>query len=351
MNRQDPPSANPSGASDPASADSADHGIEALLREVGARAEASPQVTEAVHAVVHAQWRAMVQAHTRRRRAVRLMLAAGLAAVVAGAVVLRAVRPVSQPQWAATFVRVEGEPQVEVAGVLHVAQPGEVLRAGMRLSTGAAQAALSLATDGALSVRVDTASRLLFDAPGIIELEAGTVYIDANAARGTVPLTVRTAAGVVRHIGTQYQVRTVTGPMQGIEVSIREGRVEIASEYGTNTVVAGERVAVSTSGSIVRSALPAYDASWQWATQMAPPFDIAGRPLSEFLEWVARETGRELTYDSPVAQRAAVALKLGGSIAGLDPGTALAAVLSTTRFERIDAPPSALRIALRDRTR
>jgi ferric-dicitrate binding protein FerR (iron transport regulator) len=291
---------------------------------------------------VQAEWRAVVRARSRRR-ALAVALAAGVVGLAA-AVVLRVRQP--EAQWVANVVRIEGQPQIEFAGEQHQAQAGEALLSGARMQTADARVALELGSNSALSLRIDTGSQVLFKAPDVIELQAGALYVDASAVATTVPLTVHTAAGVVRHVGTRYQVRTVAGRMSGIEVSIREGRVEIASNFGTNIGIAGERVAVSTAGGIERSALSAYDASWQWATRVAPPFDIADRSLSAFLEWVARETGRELVYDSPAAQRAATGLMLFGSIAKLDPDTALAAVLSTTKFRRLPSTDGSLRIAL-----
>ena len=35
-------------------------------------------------------------------------------------------------------------------------------------------------------------------------------------------------------------------------------------------------------------------ASWAWVETLAPEVDIEDRPLEEFLDWVARETGRKL---------------------------------------------------------
>jgi hypothetical protein len=52
------------------------------------------------------------------------------------------------------------------------------------------------------------------------------------------------------------------------------------------------------------------------------------------LQWTARETGRHLTFSSPEAEATASAVKLRGSIAGLDSDAALAAVLATTQLRR-----------------
>lgn len=343
MSSQYPSSADtPPGLPDTAKPLDQDAGIEELLREVGAREEPGEQLTEAVRQAVQAEWRAVVRGRSRRR-VFAVALAAGVVGLAA-VVVLRVRQP--EPQWVANVVRIEGQPQIEFGGARHLAQAGDALLSGTRMATADARVALEFGSSRALSLRIDTGSQVLFKAPDVIELQAGALYVDASAVATTVPLTVQTAAGAVRHVGTQYQVRTVAGRMNGIEVSIREGRVEIASNYGTNTGVAGERVGVTTAGGIERSGLSSYDASWQWATRVAPPFDIADRSLSAFLEWVARETGRELVYDSPAVQRAAAGLELFGSIAQLDPDTALAAVLSTTKFRRLQSPDGSLRIAL-----
>jgi hypothetical protein len=79
---------------------------------------------------------------------------------------------------------------------------------------------------------------------------------------------------------------------------------------------------------------------------VVPQFDIADRSLDAFLHWAARETGRKLTYVDTAAQTAAERVKLRGSIAGLSPDVALAAVLSTTQLRRIETNDELISIAL-----
>jgi ferric-dicitrate binding protein FerR (iron transport regulator) len=204
---------------------------------------------------------------------------------------------------------------------------------------------LNVGSTSTLSLRIDSGSQLQFSAPDKVELQAGALYIDAGA-HSSVPLTVQTVAGAVRHIGTQYQVRTLAGALRGIEVTVREGRVEIANQYGTNTGTPGERVAVSTKGSIARSAVAPYDASWEWAEHLAPPFEFEGNSLDAFLTWVARETGRELIYDSAAARGAALVV-MRGSIARLNPDQALMAALSGSKLQQLPTDASKLHIALK----
>ena len=333
-----------------------DAGIEELLREVGARAEPTTQLADEVRAAVYAEWRAMVEGRERRRRGVGFALAAGVVGLVAASVVAVRIGQrdpqqalAREPQPVATIVRVNGHPQIEQAGQLHEAALGEVLSTGMRLQTADSSVALDFANGAKhLSLRLDADTQLRFSKLDTVELQTGALYIDAGNTGEGAPLIVQTAAGAVRHVGTQYQVRTIAGSVPGIEVSVREGRVEIASDYGTNTGSAGERVAVSRAGAISRSAVLAHDPSWQWVAQVSPPFSMDGKPLTSVLEWVARETGRELIYDSAAARQAAAAGLMRGSIINVPLDKAIPAVLSASNKVKLaELSENTLRITLK----
>ena len=83
---------------------------------------------------------------------------------------------------------------------------------------------------------------------------------------------------------------------------------------------------------------------------VAPGFDIEGRSLEAFLSWVSRETGLRTDLHDEDTVRAAE-IDLHGSIDGLTPVEALAAVLpacglkhridaGTLQIERLDAGDS-----------
>jgi ferric-dicitrate binding protein FerR (iron transport regulator) len=177
-------------------------------------------------------------------------------------------------------------------------------------------------------------------------LTDGALYVDADPAATDHDLIVETVAGDVRHLGTQYQVRQSKGIL---EVSIREGRVEIAHPHGAALASAGERVRINAAGEIERQAISAQDSDWDWAEKTTPPFAIDDRTLADFLDWVARQTGRQIVYASSEAQTVAQSLKLRGSIEGLDPDTALSAVLSTTDFVRYETNPNLIGVELTHR--
>ena len=69
--------------------------------------------------------------------------------------------------------------------------------------------------------------------------------------------------------------------------------------------------------------------AWQWVQEIAPSFAIEGRTLGEFLAWVGRETGWQVRWLDAGAAPRALAVVLHGSVEGLPPEQALAAVLPT----------------------
>ena len=318
-----------------------DTSIEELLLQVGARDEPSADMMLEVQAAVHAEWQSMLRARRTRRQFIAVGIAAS--AVLAVGVAFFGVRHMAPtPTQVAQIMRIDGHllvrPQGQTARELAVAQSvstGETIQTDDR-SRAALQfgAAVSLRLDQGTIVKVASADELV--------LTAGALYIDSQA-QNPQELTVRTDAGSVRHVGTQYEVRTHADDMV---VSVREGRVMIANAAGTSSGVAGEEIRVTPRGQIVRGSVAAHDPRWQWAARTAPQFDINDHTLAVFLEWVARETGRKVVYASSEAQSAANGLKLRGSIVGLDPDTALNAVLSTTQLHRYQTKDELIGIAL-----
>ena len=321
-------------------------GIEELLQQVGARDEPAADMMREVEAAVHAEWQSTLQERRARRRVVTLGIAAS--AVLAVAIAVFGVRYLApEPMQVAQITRVDGHllvrPAEQSARELAVAQSvstGETIQTDDR-----SRAALQFG-DG-LSLRLDRGTIVKVASADELVLTAGAVYVDSQGvdSQGDDPqeLTIRTDAGSVRHVGTQYQVRTHADDM---EVSVREGRVMIANAAGTSSGVAGERIRVTPRGEIVRSTVAAHDPVWQWAAHAAPQFEINDRALTEFLDWVSRETGRRVVYASDAARNTASDVKLRGSIAGLDPDTALSAVLSTTQLQRVQTEDELIGIAL-----
>lgn len=307
-----------------------DAAIDQLLREVGARDLPAAGVMNEVRQAVHGEWRAMVEQRKRRNRFIAYGVAASVAAVaLAVAIGLRFTAALPHP--VALVARVEGVLQVDQAG----SGDWRAVKAGEQVATGdtirtdeGTRAALDFGNG--VSVRIDAGSLVSLAAADRVVLDHGGLYVDADPRSGVQhPLVIETAYGSVRHLGTQYQVRTARS---SIEVGIREGRVEVTSAAGTDAGAAGEQLIIPSEGPITRTTISPQDARWQWATQIAPGFDIDHQPLAGFLDWISRETGRQLVYATPDVEARAQQLILRGSVSDLAPEQALAAVLVTTPF-------------------
>jgi ferric-dicitrate binding protein FerR (iron transport regulator) len=219
--------------------------------------------------------------------------------------------------------------------------PRATLAAHDSLASGAAGGALLRLGPG-LTLRLAAGSRLAFDAAGSVTLEAGTVYVDADPARGPQPLAVGTRWGVVSHLGTQY---SVGADGARLEVAVREGRVRLARD-GAAPVEArrGELLRVATSGAVQRETLARDDARWAWIADLPTAFDTDGASLAGFLAWYARETGRGVVFADPADAARAADVRLAGSIAGLAPEQALDVVAASTG---LDVQRDAARLVLR----
>lgn len=324
--------------------ESNDASIEELLRAVGARNEPSPEAAQEVMSAVHAEWRDIVQQRRQQQRVVAWRIAAGVAlAVLISTFAYRFMAP--EAAQVASIAHVDG--RLLASSEDTVPEPrasGQFIRVGDTVQTDAQSRAAVSFPDG-LSLRLDHDTQLIVDDTDRITLAAGAIYIDAPSgnAGNADALTVNTRAGSVKHVGTQYEVRTQADAML---ISVREGRVMVTNATSSNTGEAGQVLRLSTAGELTRSMLAATDPYWLWTLQAAPAFNIENQSLAAFLQWIARETGRHVVYSSPQAEAAATGVKLRGSIAGLDADAALAAVLSTTQFRRYQTDAAEIGIEL-----
>lgn len=315
-----------------------------LLRSVGAREEPSFDISQQVQAAVHAEWSAMVAVRRRRRTGVWALAASVCAMAVGAAITVQHFDEDGEP--IATMLRTEGE-----VFVAHDATDWSRVEAGQQIAIGdsiRSEARAALALNSGISVRLDRGALVRVTDRDRWALDVGAVYVDSGVDRHEDPFTISTKAGSVRHVGTQYEVRTMD---RGIDVSVREGRVMVENDHGSNVATAGERLTISYEGSVQRAHLSPSDQRWDWATDISPTYPIENVSLAAFLEWVARETGRQLIYESEQARRLAAREILHGSIEGLSPDAALTAVLSTTFLHRDETKPDVIRIGVKTASR
>lgn len=312
-----------------------DQDLAALLEAAGPRVQPSSLAAREVRAVVEAEWRAAVDARRQRRRYATWAAAASLA--VAGVGVWIA-RPWFAPpgEGIATLTRVTGIVEANSGrGRWTPVVDGSEVTAGTRLRTGTGGRA-ALALGDVLTIRLDTHTQLRLADAGHAALDAGAVYVDAGATRGmeVSRFDLETPAGIVRHLGTQYEARLARGTLS---VGVREGRVSVDGRSGRVTAGAGERLVIAD-GRIERERLDPSAAAWIWVSAVTPPFSIEGRSVDAFLAWAGRETGRQIVYASPEAEARARSVTLRGTVEGLTPDEAVAAVLATTTLDPVIEP-------------
>ncbi len=284
---------------------------ERLLRLAGPRLDVEPARTTRVRQAVLDEWQAVTARRTARRRAlVGVSLAALAATAVIAVLIMRSPGAGRAPDAVATVER-----------PLEVARPvgaGERIEAAderglaIRLTSGE-----SLRLDGGTSIRLVTGS--------VVELERGAVYVDSGRD-GASRIEIQTPFGVVRDVGTQFEVRLTNASLR---VRVRTGLVEL--QRGDEIVAArpGTELAVDASG-VTRRVVEPFGRDWAWAAALAPGFAIEGRSLAAFLEHVCHEHGWTLVYADAELSREASGIVLRGSVDGLSPEDAVAVALATS---------------------
>ncbi len=188
-----------------------------------------------------------------------------------------------------------------------------------------------------LTVRVDQGSRIRWIGEGVIELEAGAVYVDAFPGADGPDLEVRTPLGAARHIGTQFEVRWIDGEVSATRVRVREGSVLFyaINEAPAATVTAGDEWTLAEDGSVVTGRVEPWDPEWDWVQSSAPQFDLRGRTVGEYLAWLARETGWTIRFASPEleAQIGPSSVDTGGNLGDFRPDETADLVLDGARLD------------------
>jgi ferric-dicitrate binding protein FerR (iron transport regulator) len=313
--------------------------LRGLLREMAPEAEPTPEVRERIRLAVASEWRATVAPSpvpaTRRWQRPALALAASLAVVAVALGVFQSGPSTSAPVMA-TLTRLSGAVEAGVGADLQHVTAGQSLSVGQQLVTGPrGKAALTLAKG--VTLRLDTDTRIALAGIDRVIVERGAVYLDSGERPSAGSrLRIDSTFGSTQHLGTQYEVRVSPDQMR---VGVREGQVALTDEVrGATPAVAqaGEQLTIGTTGALTRGAVDRQDPRWNWITDVTPPYAIEDRRLSEFLGWVCRETGRDLVFASPQVEAEASEIVLRGSVAGLSPDAALAAVMATTNLSYSD---------------
>ena len=326
-----------------------DDDVSRLVRLAGPRAVVPEVVSRRVHAAVHARWREHVRAKRRRRLVMMTMMAAAaiLAAVAIMTMSERRFRPRGgSPELAAARDPIAflehvtggalwssagapstgaGHPSTASAqGTFQALTIGAAVSEHTWLDTRqAARAALRI--PGVASIRLDRNTRVQIQSASVLLLDHGALYVDTGTGDRT-PLEIRTGHGVVRHLGTRFEVQTAP---DFTRVRVRDGRVVLVRDQDQREASAGTELAVGDARGVVRRDVPIYGPDWAWVEQSAPEFAIEGQSLEALLRWTARETGWTVRFASDRTARSVAGIRLHGSSTGLTPSETLEAVLPT----------------------
>ncbi len=297
-----------------------------LLRLGGMRPDVPAERESRVKQAFLDEVRATARARVVRRRMATAAALLSMAAAAVVAIRLGVTREVVRPivEVVATVERLEGEGvrQNGSTAPLRITL-GDPVHPGDRIVSGAT-GRIGLRLANGASLRFDYGSSAHLVSLNSIALDAGAVYVDSGSASPV--LEIATSFGIIRDIGTQFEVRLGDSSLR---VRVRSGVVEVHRGADVSSGRPGTELTITPALATSRSVVP-YGQDWAWAASVGPPFDIEGRPLSAFLEHVCREQGWTLMYaDSRLALEAS-GIMLHGSTQGLQPSDALAIVLPTT---------------------
>ncbi len=311
-----------------------------LLRLAGPREPAPADRAARVRTSVRAEWQ---QAVSVRRRRVRVAWSAGVLATAA--LLLLYVRPTGPetagaPAAVATIDAVDGDVTVtpgeggSPAGATApgTASPGDRLPPGSRIATSET-ARVRLRLSNGARMHVNRATRVRFISPTALALDRGAVFI-AGGPDAQGALEVRTPFGTARDIGTEFEVHVDGG---AATVRVREGRVRVERDGASHDAGPSDELVIEGSGRVQRRTIPSSGWTWAWALPEPSRFEIEGRSLNEFLDWLCRENAWRLVWADATVERHAARTILHGSIEGLTAQDALAAVLPASGVEhRLD---------------
>ncbi|MCI0658552.1 MAG: FecR family protein [Acidobacteria bacterium] len=301
--------------------------IARLLRLAGPRPGVPADREARLRSAAHAHWSTSVRKGRRLRWAVWTSVSLAAASVLIFIGTLRGWRVLDilpvPGSVVATVLRVEGFQNVPAS---QAPAAGAELKSRAVLATGAGDR-VALQMRGGAVVRVDSGTRLRLISPSLIDLDSGAIYVDSGpSGKAGHPLEIRTRLGIVRDVGTQFQVRV---GQDGIQVSVREGIARLEREGASHDATAGIELSLKDDGALTSRTIPSTGGEWDWILGLSPAFPLEGSPLAEYLAWVGRETGLRIEFQDPSVEAEAPMVILHGSIEGLRPEETLAAVLPT----------------------
>ncbi|MFT7247107.1 MAG: ferric-dicitrate binding protein FerR (iron transport regulator) [Candidatus Azotimanducaceae bacterium] len=321
--------------------------IAEILKKVNARAKPSAEMSAAIKSQVKDVWQEEVSLHKQLKEQKQTKQRNGWLAVAAsvtvavGAGFLFNLQP--DPVYTGSVAQVVGTVEYRSP-----AQPDwQPLEPSIELlpdtdirSAAGSYSALSLSNG--MTLRLDENSMVQLSEEAQVYLSQGGLYAESDETMVGQSITVTTAFGRARDIGTEFEVRVTANDWR---VQVREGLVAINDGQLSETATAGQRLSIAQDQTFQRTLISSADTSWQWTNKVHQPFVIEGAKLSDYLSWWSDETGRQVIFKNTDDALVAASTILHGSMHNLTVADSLAVVLSTTRFEVVDSAPDQVILA------
>ena len=279
-----------------------------------------------IREAVQAEWQAVTGKRRSRTQLTRFAMAASvLLAVIASFNVLRD-SGIAPPQ-VATINKSYGSILLGNQSQLHELSDFSTITVGQSIVTRT-DSGIGLEWENGGSLRIDADTRIEFISADAIYLRSGRIYFDSTPSALIASVSgksnasnfrIETDHGTVTHIGTQYMTHASS---EELTVSVREGQVAMDGNYHDETVREGQQLKIAGNTRPSVANFSRHGAAWDWVEQTSPVADVDGRSVADFLNWVGRETGLEIVYKSPEAERVAHAGILKGKV-DMDPRSAL----------------------------
>lgn len=316
-----------------------DAALGALIARAGARPAPPEAETAALRAAAQKEW-ARVHGELnagRSRRWIPLAAAAVLAvAGVSGWVVWRDTSEPAIPVGIVESARGGAHALESRDGELVSREltQGAAVSTADRIATAVDAVSLTIRLGSGSSLRLDADSEVALLAPGRFRLERGALYVDSESgSQHGAPVVIDTPFGIVREIGTRFEVRLRSADQ--LVVRVRSGQVRLEGKAGRQQVERGEELLVHRDGSAERRSVDDHDSAWLWTADRTATFALDGATLAAFFDWWSGTTGCTVKYESEALRRRAEETRLHGAIEGFSPeqGFEVVAASVALRFE------------------
>ena len=320
--------------SEPESDIRTDEALEALFAKAAARPRPRAESEVRIRERVHESWQQAIRARQRRRWSAFAAAASIAVVAMVGLMMYQPVSPVMERPVASVAKRFGELHIVDASGTpYHASGNGFSLSTGQSVSTRG-DAGMALDWNDGASLRLDEYTTVVLTSANEIELQHGRVYVDSN--RDTIggnadALVIRTPRGMVVPLGTQYVTQMTNDKLM---VMVRAGEVSVRGAGYDAKAGRGERMLVAADEVPVVAPVASYGNEWNWIEKTTPVWNTDGRSVFDFLDWVSRESGLSVRFESGDAEELARTVSLVGyGQVDLEPSVALRVVMQTTDLD------------------